>query len=89
MPASASRSVYLMDRYWAATVALVNQPYALYRAAFVDRLFEGIENEASMRGRADAPMAKVAGRVHGRECRDMPRETYQPPSSGISLSGAR
>ena len=39
----------------AATLAVVNQPYALDRAAFMDGLLKGMENEAGMRGGADAP----------------------------------
>ena len=41
MPASANRSVYLMD-----------QPRALDRAVFMDCLFEGIQNEPRMWGGA-------------------------------------
>ena len=51
MPASARRSVYLIDRYWA--VAVVNQLHALDRAAFMESLFERIEDEPGMTGRAD------------------------------------
>ena len=49
MPASANRSVYLIDRCWAASVAVVNQPHAPDRAAVMDGLFEGIQDKPGMR----------------------------------------
>lgn len=46
----------------AAAVAVVNEPHALSRAAIMHRLFQGIEDEASMRRGADAPTYDPAGR---------------------------
>lgn len=44
----------------AALVAVVNEPHALGRAAFMHRLFAGIQNEPGMRGGADAPADDLA-----------------------------
>lgn len=38
-----------------------DEPYALGRTPFMDLLFEGIENEPSMRGCADVPANDLAG----------------------------
>src|SRR5690606_14560537 len=45
----------------AAAVAVVNQPYALDRAAVMDRLFEGIKDEPGIRRGADPPADNLAG----------------------------
>lgn len=45
----------------AATVAVVNQSHAFGRAAFMDCLFEGIEDETCMGRSADTPAHDAAG----------------------------
>lgn len=45
----------------AATVAVVNQPHAFGRAALMDCLFEGIEDETCMGRSADTPAHDAAG----------------------------
>src|SRR5512143_2527985 len=54
MPASARRSVYLIETYW-TTIAVVDQVMALPGAAIVKRLFQGVENEAGLRCARDPP----------------------------------
>lgn len=44
----------------ATPVAVVNEPHALCRSEFIDRLFKGIQNEPGMRGGADAPADDLA-----------------------------
>src|SRR4249920_3800120 len=60
MPASARRSVYLIDRYWAAAIAVMDEVAADW-PAFVDRLFQGIQDEAGMGCPADPPAHDIAG----------------------------
>ena len=42
-------------------VRMMDQPHALDRAAVMDCLFEGIQNEPRMWGDADAPADDLAG----------------------------
>ena len=55
------QSFIVFDRQiLAAPVAVVNEPHALGRSAFMDRQIEGIQNEPGMRGGADAPADDLA-----------------------------
>ena len=40
---------------------MMDQPHAFDRAAFMDGLFEGIQNEPGMRSGADAPADDASG----------------------------
>jgi hypothetical protein len=52
----------LFDRQiLAASVAVMNKPRILSRAAFMDRLFQGIQHETCMRRGADTPADDLAG----------------------------
>src|SRR3954468_14640560 len=60
MPASARRSVYLIDRYWLPRIAMMDEAAAVW-PAFVDRLFQCIQDEAGMGCPADPPAHDIAG----------------------------
>src|SRR6188768_2142161 len=60
MPASARRSVYLIDRYWLPRSLLMDEAAAVW-PAFVDRLFQRIQDEAGVGCPADPPAHDIAG----------------------------
>ena len=60
MPASARRSVYLIETYW-ASIAVMDQPTAMDGSPRMKRLFQGIENKAGMGCPAHTPADDAAG----------------------------
>ena len=50
MPASAKRSVYLIESALAAPVAVMHEPSAIYGPPVMQGLFQRIQNEARVRG---------------------------------------
>ena len=61
MPASARRSVYLIETYWAASIAVMDQPTAMDGSPRMKCLFHGIENKAGMGCPAHPPADDAAG----------------------------
>jgi hypothetical protein len=53
MPASARRSVYRMDRYCLAAVAVMHQARDSVAAAVVDRLLERVQHEVRVQQGGD------------------------------------
>jgi hypothetical protein len=50
MPASAKRSVYLIETYWAAAVAVVDEPAAMDGSPIMESLLQRIEHKTRVCG---------------------------------------
>jgi len=61
MPASARRSVYLIATYWLPGPLWCTKPAVTDGPPIVQRLLQGIEDEARMRRAAGAPSDDAAG----------------------------
>ena len=72
-------AVRMMDRAMVTPRVRVTmaRPYAFDRAAFMDGLFEGIKDEPSMRGGADAPADDASGIGVDNKC-DIDRAMVTP-----------
>src|ERR1700678_4416584 len=61
-PASARRSVYLMETYWLPlTIAVVHEPASLHKPPIMESLLQSVQDEAGMRRPAHPPADDPAG----------------------------
>lgn len=82
MPASAKRSVYRMERYCGALIAVVDETRGAVAAPRVDRLLERVQHEVRAEGRGHAPADNAAG-----EHVDDQRHVHEPgPGRHVRVS---